>query len=373
LASIPYGITVEQNQFRVDLSSRTTDGLHNQGQIQLNTGTGGVFLTYLLPNYFFSEQAQYKAFALPPTGYEFAGWSVEGDVHTSDNASATTLYVVGSGSLVVVYRPVTQGAPVQSGWTSMPLILDGNALDPSWYNATVIPARFGSVLVMNNVQKLYALIDSTADNHLDPRLSYASPGDYFWTTFDIDRNGELTSNVDVNYGLWENLPSQLCLSYLLTKDSWSGCYQPKSRLAEGFGNSILSNGSHEFYELEFDLSELHASPGSLVAFDVLVNSQTPSFTLCIQDCWTGAFPIHLTQVQLAQKAPSLKPNTTTRSVQTEQTSGQVATVTIGQTEASRSLQTADFPVLLGIALGLLVSIPIVMFRFRRLRRLRWST
>lgn len=185
-------------------------------------------------------------------------------------------------------QTVEPEASLTSVWAASPPSIDGSIAFGEWNNPSQINLPHGYVTVVNDNVRLYFLINLLGDNGDDTgRLP-----DYFWLTFDKNKDGAITPNVDLNYGLTQDT-GNLRYQYYLGPSSWTGL-QPStySSRARGFG-CFFADGSlsitggfpfrfscnrHRVWELAIDLSELGVQPGQTVKFGLRTHSPTPSFT-----------------------------------------------------------------------------------------------
>ncbi len=88
----------------------------------------------------------------------------------------------------------------------MPIALTDSLSHDFWAGAgekqMTIPGGF--MCAKNDAQFAYIAFDLTANANNDP-----GTGDYFWRSFDKDRNGAITPNVDVNYSVCPRQPNKL--------------------------------------------------------------------------------------------------------------------------------------------------------------------
>ena len=71
----------------------------------------------------------------------------------------------------------------------------------------------GSVAVHNDDRRVYFLIDTALEDE--------DPADYFWLTFDVDRDGKITPGVDVNY-VFLSETGEIRPQYYLGPGEWTG-------------------------------------------------------------------------------------------------------------------------------------------------------
>ena len=165
-----------------------------------------------------------------------------------------------------------------STWVDMPINLDDSINSSLWTDAGVMDTPKGKVLVKNNAEFLYVALDLTADQGND-----AGTGDYFWFTFDRNRNAAITPNYDVNYGLYPGNPNKMGRQYYLGAGRWTGLVNETSpsMCRVEFGPSPNSDTPHRIWKMQFLLSDLDVSLGSwfpYTRFGFRVASTTPGFT-----------------------------------------------------------------------------------------------
>jgi hypothetical protein len=175
-------------------------------------------------------------------------------------------------------------ATLNSIYASTPPVLDGGLNFGEWNYATNIPFHDGTISVVNDNLRLYVLLDVTGELNNDP-------SDYFWVTFDVNRNKAIDANLDLNYG---PVPANGNLRYQFYTGpaQWTGL-QPNtfSARAKGFG-CFWADGSfsfvsffplrfncsqHRVYELAFDLAEIGAFAGGTARIGVRAAGLKPAF------------------------------------------------------------------------------------------------
>lgn len=167
---------------------------------------------------------------------------------------------------------------VRSTWTTTPINI-GAALDPAaWAGAGQLNLPVGHVLVKNDQQSVYFALDLTGDTGNSPGTA-----DYFWLTFDVDRNRSITPRVDINYGTYPNLPIRIGHQYYLGPNTWTGLQPGPSAAAvhQTFAASPASPTPHRIWQIRIPLSEIGVSfsgPPPTVPFGLRVASSTPAFT-----------------------------------------------------------------------------------------------
>jgi hypothetical protein len=170
-------------------------------------------------------------------------------------------------------------ANVVSSWASAAPSVSGTFSPGEWVGAGVLPMPGGSVLAKNDATFLYLAFDLVTDTGSSPGV-----GDYFWLSFDVDRSGSITPNLDVNYGINPTLPIQIGRQLYLGPGTWTGILPaPSLALAQqGFSASPASAVPHRIWEVRIPLSQIGvASLGGstlpYVRFGLRVASSTPAF------------------------------------------------------------------------------------------------
>ena len=98
----------------------------------------------------------------------------------------------------------------------------------------------GFIMVKNDANFLYLALDLVSDTGNTPGV-----GDYFWLSFDNDRNAAITSNFDVNYGIYPSLPIKIARQNYLGAGTWTGILGglSSSATAQGFSATPTFGGS----------------------------------------------------------------------------------------------------------------------------------
>lgn len=174
---------------------------------------------------------------------------------------------------------------LNSSYDSTPPVIDGSVGIGEWSFSNQIPFENGVITVVNDSLRLYILID-VFDDHTDDGLQ-----DYYWITFDTNRDGLITPDVDINYGPYPKT-GNLRYQYYLGPGTWTGL-QPDtfSSRAAGFGCFFgdgtltlsffpynFSCSRHRVFEFGIDLAEINTSAGGNARMGVRVTSANPGFT-----------------------------------------------------------------------------------------------
>lgn len=185
-----------------------------------------------------------------------------------------------------INRAVDPTCPItiSSSFTETPPDIDGFVGFGEWTISNRIELNHGFITVLNDRTRLYILVDVLEDTGDDEN-------DYFWLTFDVDQDGEITEDVDLNYGL-HPYTGNMRYQFYLGPGTWTGL-QPEtfSSKARGFGcffgdGSLtlslfpynVSCNSHRVWEFGIDLAEIGAEPGGTTRMGLRVSSPNPSFT-----------------------------------------------------------------------------------------------
>jgi len=134
-------------------------------------------------------------------------------------------------------------------------------------------------------------------------------GDYFWLTFDRNRNRSINPNVDVNYGVYPNQPNKMGRQYYLGPSVWTGLVNEDtpSDCKITFESSPKSSAAHRIWKIRILLSELNVSlaPGLFgtpyTNFGFKVHSTAEAFDVYSPTNFTNTFMM-LHRLYFAKKA-----------------------------------------------------------------------
>lgn len=162
----------------------------------------------------------------------------------------------------------------ESFLTNDPPEIDGIVSIGEWNNASKMNLIHGYLLMQNDASNLYILFDVIDDTSANTSLSANSLEDYFWLSFDVDRDWTITTNEDV---LFSKIPSRMVLgkAYHLRAGATTGLYETESQLGIGFGPSLNFEVPHRFWELAINLREINAIPYGIVNIGFRISSQVP--------------------------------------------------------------------------------------------------
>ena len=173
-------------------------------------------------------------------------------------------------------------AILHSRWADAPIALTDALNHDNWAgareNQMTIPAGF--MWVKNDAIFAYIALDLVNDRNNDP-----GTGDYFWLSFDKDRNGAITPNVDVNYGVYPGQPNKLGRQFYLGPNVWTGLLNEvsASNCKINFDLSPNSATPHRIWTMRIKLSDIGVAlmPWWLWApftkFGLKTTSSTPAF------------------------------------------------------------------------------------------------
>jgi hypothetical protein len=167
-----------------------------------------------------------------------------------------------------------------SKWANTLVQLTDSLASPAWADAGTMPIQGGVLYVKNDAQFLYVALDMVEDTSNDPT---ATLGDYFWFTFDRDRNGAIGANFDVNYGLYPGFSDKMGRQYYLGGGTWTGLVNEVSQSAckVAFEASPNSGAAHKIWKMRFLITDLNVAfvPWLLpyTRFGIKVHSHNPSF------------------------------------------------------------------------------------------------
>ncbi len=174
---------------------------------------------------------------------------------------------------------------IKSKWAAIPISLNKRLDDEVWSGALEYQMKIpgGYMFAKNDAKYLYVALDMVEDTHNDP-----GTGDYFWFTFDRNRNKSITPNYDVNFGSYPGNPNKLGRQYYLGPGTWTGLLnEPKTYECKSvFESSPNSNTAHRIWKFVFRLTDLKISlhpwrrrwfSTSHTKFGIRVHSTTPNF------------------------------------------------------------------------------------------------
>ena len=171
---------------------------------------------------------------------------------------------------------------LNSAWAAAPIVLTDTLMQDSWAGAREkqMPIPRGFMWTKNDAQFAYIAFDLVGDTNNDP-----GTGDYFWLSFDKNRNGAITPNVDVNYGAYPGQPNKMGRQYYLGANTWTGLLNEVSasecRIAFEASPNLAT--PHRIWKMRIKLADINVSlmgwwrGAPLARFGVRVASSNPAF------------------------------------------------------------------------------------------------
>ncbi len=179
-----------------------------------------------------------------------------------------------------ITTPLLFAFPLKSEWAVTPVDINKPIQSGDWEGAGSLKFSRGYVMAKNDANFLYLTLDVVSDTGND-----ASTNDYFWLTFDTNRDRAITSGVDVNYGLYPGQPNKLGRQKYLGPGTWTGLLADPSNSAvvQEFGASPNSDVSHRIWKFRIELSEINVALSWPLStpytyFGFRVKSSNPGFT-----------------------------------------------------------------------------------------------
>ena len=148
-------------------------------------------------------------------------------------------------------RPFPLHLLFRSSWADTPIDLDAPLAGGGWEDAGELRFDRGWLLAKNDARFLYLALDVVDDTGDDP-----GTGDYFWLTFDVNRDRSITANRDVNFATPPNQPQELRKQFYLGANRWTGLRDTDSSVRTEFGPSARSARNHRIWKFRIDLSEI---------------------------------------------------------------------------------------------------------------------
>nr|WP_321398467.1 hypothetical protein [uncultured Desulfobacter sp.] len=247
------------------------------------------------------------------------GNDICGNVEETDNNTGINPGVRGD---VAGFRVLSGDALViRSSYTTTAPELDGVVGFGEWPVSNRIEFESGFLTVLNDRNRLYVLLDIINDTGNGSETE----DDYFYLSFDVDKNGTITSGSDINYALSRNI-GNIRYQYYNGPSSWT-TLQPEtfSARARGFGCFFADSSRlftkwphsgkcnrHFVWEFGIDLMEINGRPGGHTRMGVKIHSSSPEIDELIPDMFYDNF-LNLIHVQLGEPDTSgLTQNTQAR-------------------------------------------------------------
>jgi hypothetical protein len=179
-----------------------------------------------------------------------------------------------------ITTPIVFALPFKSEWAQTPIDINKPLNAGDWEAAGILKFTRGVVLAKNDAKFLYLALDLTEDQGND-----SGTNDYFWLSFDVNRDRAITSNQDVNYGLYPGQPNKLGKQFYLGPGTWTGLIPDPSlsEVRQEFGASSNSSITHRIWKFKIDLQEINVAISWPLStpytyFGFRVKSSNPVFT-----------------------------------------------------------------------------------------------
>ncbi len=193
------------------------------------------------------------------------------------SASRTRNAIIGYITFSLSLGAATAAVQITSVEATAPPVIDGVASSSEWSDAGAATLTNGVLMVKHDATHLYVLIDMTADAVCEAVQSSAPLGDFMALAFDVDADGAITPNVDVEYGESAGTPA-FGIAYLLGPSTSTGLQTTGAQLARGCGGSPNMASSHTLWELSLPLSEIGPPNTPTLRMGVWMYSTTPSIS-----------------------------------------------------------------------------------------------
>jgi hypothetical protein len=141
-----------------------------------------------------------------------------------------------------------------STWADFSINLTEGLGDQVWSGAGKMTIPGGFLLTKNDAAYLYAALDMVADTGNDSGV-----GDYFWFTFDRNRDGNITPNFDVNYGQYPQMMEKIGRQFYLSPGTWTGLNPDLTEFKTAFETSPNGITPHRIWKFKFKLTDLNVS------------------------------------------------------------------------------------------------------------------
>ncbi len=164
-----------------------------------------------------------------------------------------------------------------STWAEVPINLTEGLGDPVWAGAGKMAIPGGFLNTKNDALFLYAALDIVSDTVND-----SGAGDYFWFTFDCNRDGNITPNVDTNYSIYPQMPNKIGRQFYLAPGTWTGLTPDQTVFKTAFETSPDGAVPHRVWKFKFKLTDLNVALGGFfwwppfTRFGLKIHSTTPA-------------------------------------------------------------------------------------------------
>src|ERR1043165_1789245 len=143
---------------------------------------------------------------------------------------------------------------LNSRWAQNPLTLDESLNDAAWAGSN--PAKLpvaGNVwlYLRNDAHNMYLAIDLP-----DETSNSSASGDYFWLSYDVNKNGAINPNQDINYGILDSTyPGKVVRQYYLGAGTWTGINGQPGTRKSAFEASPNNSSPHKVWKMKIPLAD----------------------------------------------------------------------------------------------------------------------
>jgi hypothetical protein len=134
------------------------------------------------------------------------------------------------------------------------MTLDETLNDAAWAggNPQKLPVAGNFWLYLHNdAHYMYLAIDMP-----DETSNNNSSGDYFWLSFDVNKNGSINPNQDINYGILASAyPGKVVRQYYLGPNTWTGINGQPGNYKFAFEGSPKNSAAHKVWKMKIPLAD----------------------------------------------------------------------------------------------------------------------
>ncbi len=152
--------------------------------------------------------------------------------------------------------------------------IDGKCDELYWNKALSIDFPYGKLMIKNNYQYVYFLLDIVEDTFEDETLKHPFCHDYFELYVDWKGSGRLTRNFDRVYFAC-NSSGRLVYRYITDSNAFSGAYNSHGKSKAGFGPTFNSSTAHRYYEIKIPLNEIKIASNDFIRIGFAIYSKNP--------------------------------------------------------------------------------------------------
>ncbi len=141
---------------------------------------------------------------------------------------------------------------LNSKWAQDPVQLTDTLNDLAWAgsNFQKLPVAGNVWLYLrNDAHNMYLAIDMPDETSNNPA------GDYFWLSFDVNKNGSINPNQDVNYGTYSGSPGKVVKQFYLSPSTWTGIVSAPGDYTFSFETSPKGSTAHKVWKMKIPLMD----------------------------------------------------------------------------------------------------------------------